>query len=534
MINVSNEWKAAQYERLQPETFVEITSVVTEPGLQEDAVSFCEDETYFSEAERVVLPKAESEAYASLEYGQWGLGGDLSYFDESPENPRYVSESISDADGYFETRPIITIRFSELHIELIPGITITWSDAFGGWATDFKVTAYNSSGIVAQTTVTGNKDITSIIWLDLIDYSRIEIEIIRWSLPHHRARCSYVRLGAERTYTKDDLLGFEHRQSVDLLSAELPINSVTFSLRNDKNQWNPDSPTNIEKYLLEEQKVTVRYGMDVGGKREWIPGGVFWLSEWSTPSNGLEASFVANDVFSFMIDVFTGTFEGTLYDLAVEALERARYTAPGRDELKYIVHDDLKLIEAAPILEDSGYTIAQVLQLVAHAGRCVLYQDREGVIHIEPRNVVYSDYRIEPDISYTHPEYTIGKPLRAVSVTYGDDNTLKVDVGTRGEIQTIENPLIASEVDALAVAETAKTVLVNRKVISGEYRSDLRLDALDNIFVVSKYAANVISVTEVSYSTTGGGFKGTYVGRVGSVTLEESKRYSGEFYLNEI
>ena len=535
MIAVSNGWLAAQSETLQPETFVEITSVVTEPGLQEDAVVTSTDEAVFSDTASIVFEnRYERTPYRTLEYGQWGLDGSITHFLEDVENQGYVSNTYSNENGYFAQNPVIRINFSRIHSDLIPGITITWSEAFDEWASDFKVTAYNSDGIVAQATVVGNTDVKSIVWFDLIGYSRIEIEIIKWCLPHHRVRCDYVSLGVERTYTKDDLLGFEYSQLVDLLSAELPSSSVMFRLRNDDNQWNPDSPQNIEKYLLEEQKVRVRYGMDIEGKTEWISGGTFWLSEWNTPANGLEASFTASDIFSFMTDPFNDPFEGNLYDLAELVFGYVKLTTPVRSGLVYHIDESLKEIEVKPIEANSGYTMAEMLQLVAHAGRCVLYQDREGVIHIEPRSTTYSGYKIDPFVSYTHPEYTIGKPLRAVAVSYGEDQKLQVEVDIRGEVQTIDNPLIATEADARAVAETARDVLTNRKVISGDFRSDLRLDALDNIIVASKYAANVIHVTEVRLSTTGGGFRGTYVGRVGSTTLDTVKRYSGEFYLNEI
>ena len=301
-------------------------------------------------------------------------------------------------------------------------------------------------------------------------------------------------------------------------------------MRNDKNQWNPDSPENFEKYLLEEQKVTLRYGMDVNGTVEWINGGVFWLSEWSTPSNGMEASFTARDAFTFMTDVYTGTLTGTLYDIAVAALNQTNQIST----LEYIVHDSLKSISTDLSSSNPEYTVAQVLQLVAHAGCCVLYQDREGVIHVEPRSDLYSGYMIEPDICYSHPEYEIGKPLRALSVAYGEDQKVVVSVANRGETQTIENPMIQTEEDARAVAEAARNILTNRKVISGDYRSDMRLDVLDNIIVVSKYASNIICVTDVTYSTTGGGIKGTYRGRVSDAKLNSVKRYSGEFYSNEI
>ena len=66
-----------------------------------------------------------------------------------------------------------------------------------------------------------------------------------------------IQFGIEKVYTKDDLLGFEHTQSVDLLSATLPHSSIKFELRNDDGRWNPDNPKGFEKYLMEQLVLNV-------------------------------------------------------------------------------------------------------------------------------------------------------------------------------------------------------------------------------------------------------------------------------------
>lgn len=537
MISVSNEWKALQNQTLLPEMFVEVTYTATEPGLQWDAtVSGNYPEPYSRMDQIVRIEDKVSEKYATLDYGAWGLDGNYCYSDGSPSNPGYVDMNYSDDNGLMGVTPYptITMDFSERRDVLIPGLTITWSESFGGWATSFRISAYNSTGMIAQKTVTDNTYIVSEIWVDLIEYTKITVEVLSWSHPYQRVRCTDIRLGIKTVYTKSDLLGYSYSQSIDLLSAVLPKTEVSFSLRNDDNRWNPDNPIGSEKYLLEQQEIKVRYGMDINGTTEWIKGGTFWLSEWNTPSNGLEASFVARDATNFMSSAYTGIRVGTLYDVAMAAFIEADLPIMDDGSLRYVVHESLREIQTDFSGNTQNYRIAEVLQMVAHAGGCVFYQDRDGRIHIEPRSNVYSGYMIEPMICYSHPEYTINKPLRAVSVGYGDDLRAIVNVDSKGEIQTIDNPLIVSEEDAIRVGENAKEVLVNRKVITGEFRADMRLDALDNIIVVSKYASNVIGVTDVSYSTTGSAFKGTYTGRVVSVELNSIQHYVGEIYVGEV
>ena len=536
MIAVSNEWRAMQNRTLLPEMFVEVTYTATEPGIQWDAIVSGNHPESFSDASQIAsIEEKNSEKYVTLDYGAWGLDGSYSYSDGSPENPGYVDSNYSIDGGVIEApqRPIITISFPERRDVVIPGITITWSKVFGCWATSFRVSAYNSTGTVAQTTVTNNTSLVSEVWLDLVDYTVITIEVLSWSHPYQRVRCSDIRFGIKVVHTKNDLLSYSHNQSADLLSAALPKNEITFSLRNDDNRWNPDNPTGSEKYLLEQQEIRIRYGMDINGTTEWIKGGTFWLSEWSTPSNGLEATFTARDVTSFMATTYMGIRTGTLYDIAVAAFEEAELPIMDDGSKRYVVDDSLKLIETDFSSETGEYSIAEVLQMVANAGTCVFYQDREGMVHIKPWEKTYSGYVIDQNISFAHPEYTINKPLKAVSVNYGENLRTTISDGSKGEVQTVDNPLITTSDTALRVGENAKEILINRKVISGEFRADLLLDALDNIIVTSKYASNIIGITDISYSTTGGAFKGKYTGRVVSVELASSSVYSGEMYVGE-
>ena len=538
MIPVSKAWKAAQNEILFPELLVEITYGISEPGLQEEAVASANYPEPYSDLTQITSRRDKNgEKYATLEYGCWGLDGSFGYSDGSPTDVGYVDRNFSGADCSMKVSPYptITLDFKKRHDLPIPGLIIEWDKTFNGWATDFRISAYNSSELVTTTTVVGNTSIVSEIVIDIANYSKITIEILKWSHPYQRVKCTDIYLGLYAVYTKTDLLGFDHKQSVDLLSAKLPESMVSFRLRNDDERWNPDAPSGIERYLLEQQEIRVRYGMNHEGSTEWIKGGTFWISEWNTPTNGIEADFTARDAIEFMGGEYTGPRTGTLYDIAIAAFEEANLTILDSGEKRYVVDDSLKNIYTDFSTDNSDYVISEVLQMIANAGGCVFYQDRDGVVHIKPRSLNYSDYRISGDISYAHPEYTINKPLKSVSVNYGTERqSIVVDVRSSGEIQKVKNPIIMNMEDAVRVGNITSELLKNRKVISGDFRADMRLDALDNIMVISKYASNIICVTDIEYSTTGGAFRGKYTGRVVSINLGNVPVYSNEFRSGEI
>ncbi len=509
---VTDAWKAAHKQRLLPETFIEISYSVTEPGLQQEALGTANMEESYSKAPSLTSTlTVDHEKYSALEWNFWGLDGSFSYFDGTPENPGYVTNVLSGEDGSFTALPTIQISFLNKHTELIPGLTITWSETFSEWATRFRITAYDNETAVATTLVENNTSPLSKIWLDLEGYNRIVIEVLAWSHPLHRARVTRVYLGIQTIYTKEDLLGYTHTQSVDLLSASLPKNEIVFRLRNEDARWNPENPSGAERYLMERQEVTVKYGMTVGETTEWIDGGHFWFSGWSTPANGLEASFTARDLIEFMGETYTGPVSGSLYNIATAAFQQANLPMTDGGLARYWVDGAISQYSTSIVGE---HTIAEVLQKVAHMACCVLYQDRDGIMRLEPRNRLLRDYKITRDLSYSHPEFEITKPLKAVDVRYGEDEHLSLSVGSVGEVQTVDNDFVTTQADARRVAEATAELLRGRKTISGEFRADPRLDATDLVTVESKFATNTVIISDIEYSTTGGGFHGRFTGRL--------------------
>lgn len=532
---VSTAWDRASRETLLPEMLVELTYQVTDPGIVDDAVVTGVNANANSKVATLLTDPSNTETrYGTLGWNAWGLDGSFEYYDSSYLKEcytgRYYSQ-IEDTTWVEDANSEIVLSFPELRDGVLPGMRIVWSRAFNEWAASFRVTAYRGNSIVATTTVTNNTSVVSEVELDMTNYNKIVITILRWSLPHGLARCSEITLGSTSVFLKEDLLGYTHSQSADLLSATLPNNTITFRLRNEQGQWNPDNPQGRGRYLLDQQEIRVRYGMKLATGEQWIDGGVFWLSEWSVPSNGLEASFTARDILTFMSEVYAGTTYGTLYEIAESAIRQANFPSLSTGAASYRLD---------PILEEysgefeSGLAIAEVLQLVAHAAGCVIYQDREGTLNIRPWSPQYTGYVIDQRISYSHPEYEISRPVKAVSVGYDGELRVVIPYSSHGEIQTIDNVLIKTAADASRVGEKALDILKNRKVISGEFRADLRLDCLDSIVVTSKYASNIIALSEVEYSTTGGAFRGRYTGRVVSVNLETAAYYVGELYTGEV
>ena len=515
MQSVSQAWKDAQEQTLVPESFVEVILSVGDPASQADASSESNGETAFSDAAGIVqAPENAPVRYATAERNLWGLDGSFQIMPDQPpygENG-YVGNALSDDGGNFDANslPTVTISFSQVFTALIPGITVSWGAAYGDWADTFRVTVYNGASQVFQETVSNNTAATSVISGDIRNYDKITVEVLKWCLPVRRARIAEIIIGIERVYTKADLMKYGHTIFVDPLSAELPKSEIAFTIKNLNGEYNPDNPQGAEKYLMERQQITARYGYELNGNIEWMNAGVFFMSEWETPQNGITATFTARDGVEFMSDPYTGTGSGSLMEIATAAFTQAGLPAMPDGSSRWTIDASLNSITAPPDVDLSQNSVAEVIQLCANAACCVFYQDRSGVFHVEPLPGGTTDYEINRFNSYAYSELTLTKQLKAVDINNG---AYILTVGTAGDTQQIANPLISEE-RAPAVAQWVADILENRRMLSGEYRADPRLDALDRVTNTNRFAESVVLVTQIDYAYNGA-FRGSYEGRAG-------------------
>ena len=534
MQEVSESWKNTHKKSLLNESFVELSLDVTDPDASKGVIPADNGgANYISNSSSLLGEYVNPSPYCTLEQNLWCLDGKREPVptSNSPLNG-YVSDVLSDDTCVFSSKlPVITLDLPAIRVKLIPGITITWSETYDEFADTFEVVAYNGDTIVATKEVTQNRSVKTIVFVDIKVYDRIDIIIKKWCLPNHRARVEKIVIGLNKVYGKADLFSYSHSQSVDPISTSLPKSEIKFSLDNTNGEYNPYNITGIAKYLMEKQELKVRYGLKLdNGSVEWIKGGTFYLSEWYAKQNGLTAEFTARDIFEFLSDTYSApTSYISLYDRAYDILSTA--TLPS--DVKWEIDESLKNIyNYAPTPED---TRANCLQLIANAGMCAMYQDREGTLHIKRLSDETSndnDYKIDSFNSYSKSEVTLSKPIRGIKVIgyrYNDDGSLygsiehylPVGDGNNGEIITIDNPLITFtylDGDILmgqleSMAEWLATHLSHRMTLDSSWRADVRLDALDIVKNENDYANNRVRVTDVEFKYNGA-FRGTAKGKV--------------------
>lgn len=530
MQTVSQAWKDAHKKTILNESYVEVSLDIADPDALVDAQSSDNGSVYISDTEEVVSAvDSPTIPYGTLEQNMWLLDGTRKVIPTSDyAGGGFVGDVLGDDEGRFVDKvPTITIQFSTVHTQLIPGLIITWGDAYNEYPEHFVVTAYNGNTVVAKREVLDNELVTSVLAWDISNYDRITIEILKWCLPNHRARVNEIFLGWHSLYTKTELLSYSHAQSVDPISTSLPKMEIKFSVDNRDGAYNPYNSQGLAKYLTERQEVKARYGLKLdNGKIEWIDGGTFYLSEWYAKQNGIGADFVARDLLEFMsvlyTDNVTSIAERDLYTLAVNLLNTAGLPKNSDGTDKWVIDESLKSIKTkAPLPND---TIANCLQLIANMGKCVLYPDRKGTLHIEPIDNKHTDYAINSFNSYSKSEITLSKPIKQVVVKVynysigekGIESTVTekiTEIGDTGETITIDNPLVTGDTRAGLLGEWIGNYLKNRMTLKSSVRADVRLDALDIVSSENDYNTNTMRTTNVTFDFNGA-FHGTTEGRV--------------------
>lgn len=426
MYEVSQDWLDNQDEKFVSESEIKLTLAVTDPDLLPDMTSITanKDEYYSNLAETIDGFDKNMQAYNTLEQNMWLLDGGREVLPSNVADVGdvgFVSSTITQSDCTFANAdiPTIEIEFSQVHTNPLKGITLTWSEELEEFATSFTLTLYANGSQIYTTTITDNADVHTIYEdTHIVNFDKISISVLAWSLPYHRARISEIFLGIKKEYSKSNVTSFSQERTTNAIGETAPINNVKFSIDNSDNEYDPNNPTGLTNYLMERQQIKVKYGFKLNNEYEFIPAGIYYLSEWESPQNGLVANFVGKDLLEFMNNkqYIKGTYNAngtSLYDLAVAILTEANLPLNTDGTVRWSVDSSLQNITTTAPLPIASLT--ECLQYIAQAGCCIFYTDRDGQIHIEPISEVPDiediDYQINEFNAYSRPEITLQKPL---------------------------------------------------------------------------------------------------------------------------
>lgn len=380
MQQVSQAYKDSMRNSTRMPSHMEISYSVISDYAKQQAILADNGHTYYSSLD-IKTDHAEND-YITFEPGRWRVGSSSlilpeTHSDETTYNSGFVSHVISDENGDFTVYPVISIAFEDE--QEFYGFTLTFDDANNEYPAHIQIEYVNLDDEIITVDFYPNSA-EYVCDIQIIDATNVQIRFLNSGLPYRRARLKKIMFGRQLKFTNSEITSASFTSSVDPISTSISNKSLTFSIDNSKQVYNPFNPTGLLRYMEEKQPISVRFGYEISkGNIEWLPSEDMVLL--GTPlSTDMETTFSASDIFNSEGRVFyKGLYrpEGiTLYDLAVEVLTDAGY-----EQGDYIIDNHLKSIitkGALPIV-----THKECLQIIANAGQCIIFIERTGKIRFE-------------------------------------------------------------------------------------------------------------------------------------------------------
>lgn len=193
-----------------------------------------------------------------------------------------------------------------------------------------------------------------------------------------RLRIHKLTVGVGLSFGSRQILSATKREHISPVMDDLPAVDFELAINNKDRAFDVENDESSVNFLEIGQEVKVMYGQELeDGTVEWMPGATVYLREWSADDK--EMSFTATDRFDSMAGTYyRGEYSAggtSLYDLAVDVLGDA-----GIDSRAYWLDAYLKDVRVCNPVPAVAHK--EALQLIANAGRCLLYQDRDGKIFI--------------------------------------------------------------------------------------------------------------------------------------------------------
>ena len=326
--------------------------------------------TYFANPTAPLEQEPVDHLYATFEQ-DYTLADGKKYFlphkgSEIPYNSGMVTDALLGS---------IIIRFTAEGID-IRGLTIDFGE---NYPIDFTIE--NDEGIHTYNDNDRSYWTTEDVFRNTSFFRITPIRLLKGKgrLRIHTFLCGIANIFTNSQVTSGG--GFTLKEFVSPISETLPSQDMTLTVQNYDLYYNPDNPDSSLAFMDTGQEVRVQFGYDVTGNGdiEWLEEQTCYLKTWAADDS--QAKFTATDIFDFIDGTYyKGIFRRngiSLYDLALDVLHEAGLA----DEESYYLDPYLKKIIVYNPMPPVKYT--EALQIIANAGRCVLFPDRQRRIHIQ-------------------------------------------------------------------------------------------------------------------------------------------------------
>lgn len=393
MQNASKAYKNSMRSAIRNRGYIKATiGVINSEAQRNVAVKDDCELTYFSNRTKPFNNYTVDNVYATGEQGFSRVDGSMYFLPKENSGINFYNNGIV-AENIGDT---IYIWFKGLTGFDIKGLTINFGECYPTQFTiesDSEIKTYaNDRQLFVTEDVFDGTSFFTITPLEMVN-GQGKLRIYEFS-------CGIVN-----QFNNKQVMSYSGKEFVSSITETIPSNDVSLTVDNQNQYYNPDNPESALAYMETGQEVKVQFGYDVTGKGdiEWMPEQTAYLKSWSATDT--QAKFTATDRFDYL----TGTYKKgkyrengiNLYELAIDVLQDAGI----EDEREYFIDPYLKNIMAynpMPVVKHS-----EALQIIANAGRCALYEDRQSRIHMQSSFVPDMEASANEQAEYSHIEYLL-------------------------------------------------------------------------------------------------------------------------------
>lgn len=394
MQTVSREYKRSMKEKLRNRSYIRVTiGVINQQAQASACVPHPENYTYYSNLKWPLDNYQVQELYATCDQDYTAVDGSMYFLPRAREdvvlNQGIVSEELP---GSIEIQ--FPIRYD------IKGLTVEFGRAY---PVDFRIESDNKTVEIA-----GNA--TEHFVTEEIFEGATFLRFVPASMANgqSRFRIHQLTMGIGIYFDNRKILSATKKEHISPVMEELPALDFDMTIDNKDRAYDVENEESTVNFLETGQEVKVLYGQELdNGTVEWLPGATVYLREWSADDE--EMSFTATDRFESMDGTYyKGEYrsEGiSLYDLAVDVLKDA-----GVDSRTYWLDNYLKDVSVCNPMPVVSHK--EALQLIANAGRCILYQDRSGNIFMKSSFVPDMEAASDNEVYFSHAGAVLDKKAK--------------------------------------------------------------------------------------------------------------------------
>lgn len=412
-----------------------------------DAAIECNDKQNFVDMSDLTLEGVYAPKYETLEPNYWKLDGTFELFPTNPSTAPFGlwSKQMSGEDGSFSTPIILTITFASKHNFI--GTGFEFNPHENSYCNNLNIKYYEDETIIQDLNLTPDNWSFS-FRMDIDNVNKMVITFNSLNKANRYLKLQSLIYGVMERFQDDDLISCTILEEINILSTELPTNTMEFTAYSKTDDFNIFNPKGI--YNAFEKKQFINVGGVINGTSQGF--GTFYLNEWTSSENKMMTLSTVNAI-GIMENTY---FKGGLYNnVTAKSIIDEIMTDAG---FAYYLDDSLAYISVSGWLPRCSHR--EAIQQVCVAIGAYIDTTRSGAIRIKPYTIDETDIvRMGKDRKHIGTKVSLNSLVTGVNVTE-HEFVLNTDIENlfEGELEAGKNEVTFNEPCVITNIENAQII----------------------------------------------------------------------------